>query len=113
MEDEVKDKCKNSHEIIAIPGQFESDPYNQLPNHWPGDEDQLILEPIMEAMRALEELNGGTFPCEIILNFATFCPGESIEDKAICNQLKEAIHKVFDYLPTKDFPTCLESFVGR
>ena len=26
------------------------------------------------------------------------------------NQLKETIHKVFDFLPTKDFPTCLESF---
>ncbi|CAG5110268.1 Oidioi.mRNA.OKI2018_I69.chr2.g4683.t1.cds [Oikopleura dioica] len=109
VEDKVKDNCKDSHEIIAIPGQFEDDPTNQLPNIWPVPPHIPILEPFMNLMMGIEDANNGIFPCDIILNFAEKCPADKPTNQALCDRIKDVIREVFDTLE-KEFPTCLESF---
>ena len=82
---------------------------NQLPDVWPTNPDQEILEPVMEIVRKLEELNDGTFPCDIILSFSEKCPGSSAQEQKLCDMIKDAVNLVFEFL-NYEFPTCLESF---
>ncbi|CBY33435.1 unnamed protein product [Oikopleura dioica] len=63
----------------------------------------------MEIVRKLEELNDGTFPCDIILSFSEKCPGSSPQEQKVCDMIKDAVNLVFEFL-NYEFPTCLESF---
>jgi hypothetical protein len=64
----------------------------------------------MEIIREIEALNNGTFPCDIVLNFADKCPGSTRPEEILCDSIKEAARALFELLPSKDFPTCMESF---